>query len=203
MEKGAVSYTIKLCLTSKLWERISRGVLWRRLASDTTIHIEAGSVGFRASNWTKHRRGVLIRTRMAEVAQLNLFPEYAWDYEAIVTNLDWAEEDIWHFYNQRCTCENHIKELKYGLRVDAISKAKFWPNAADLWVKVIAYNIRLALRGFALPTYRHYSIGCFRRALLRVPALLVHHARQWKLRLPAYWPHQRAWQHLRTQIQTG
>lgn len=112
-------------MTAGLKKRILHGVLWRLLPSDPSVRIEVGSVGFRADKWTKHRRIVLIRTRPADEPQLRLFPEYDWEYEAIVTSLDWGEEDVWHFYNQRCTCENAIKELKNGVHADAIPKARF------------------------------------------------------------------------------
>lgn len=200
LEGDGVGYTLKLKMTRRLYQRMNRGVLWRRLPSDSTVHIEVGSIAYRGYDWSKTRRVVLIRTRPAEEPQARLFPDYAWEYQAIVTNLDWEEEDVWHFYNQRCTCENSIKELKYGVHIDAISKAEFWPNAADLWLKVIAYNALLAFKRLGPAMYRHFSIERFRRALLRVPGILVHHARQWKLRLPQYWPHQFAWQSIRAAL---
>jgi len=203
LESKGVSYTLKLKMPSTLYSRIFRGVLWRRLPNDDdSIVIEVGSVMFRANSWLKHRRVVLVRTRPAFEQQQKLFDEYSWHYEAIVTDLDWDPEDIWHFYNKRCACENYIKELKYGINIDAISKAKFWPNAADLWLKVISYNILLALRGVSPARYKNFSIKRFRRAFLRVPGILVHHARQWILRLPAYWPHAPAWQAIRLAIST-
>lgn len=197
LENDRVGYTLKLRMTSRLWERISRGVLWHRIPSDETTAIEVGDVGFRAHGWAKTRRVVLIRSRMIDDTQPRLFQEYSWDYQAIVTNLDWMPEDIWHFYNQRCNCENHIKELKYGLDIDAIGKARFWANAADLWLKVISYNILLAFKALGDEIVRRYSIRRLRRALLHVPAILVRHARQWKLRLPSWWPHQDHWIYLR------
>lgn len=203
LENDGVGYTLKLRMTPRLWARLLRGVLWHRIPSDETTHIEVGIIGFRAHGWTKHRRIVLVRSRFADETQPKLFQELSWEYEAIVTNLDWPAEDIWHFYNQRCTCENHIKELKYGLNIDAISKEDFWPNAADLWVKVLAYNALLALKGLADPVTQRYSIRRLRRAVLQVPALLVRHARQLKLRLPVWWPHQGAWHQLREALNTG
>lgn len=200
LEQDHVGYTLKLRMTSGLWEQIAKGVLWRRLPSDETTQIEVGSVRFQAHGWEKKRRVVLIRTRPADEPQLRLFAEQAWDYEAIVTDQDWNEEDVWHFYNQRCTCENHIKELKHGLRMDAIAKVGFWPNAADLWLKVLAYNVLLAFRQLAPVEIRRYSIERFRRMVLRIPGILVRHARQWRLRLPQWWPHQAAYQHLRAAL---
>jgi len=201
LESKDISYTLKMKMPSTLYSRISRGVLWRRLFNeDDNIVIEAGSIMYQATSWIKRRRIILVRWRPAFEQQQRLFEEYSWHYEAIITNLDWDAEDIWHFYNTRCACENCIKELKYGVNMDMISKARFWPNAADLWLKVIAYNILLALRSVSPSPYKSFSIKRFRRAFLRVPGLLVHHARKWILRLPAYWPHAPAWREIRLAI---
>lgn len=193
LEADQVGYTLKVRITSGLAARLALGVLWQRLPSHETTEIEVGSVPFQAEGWSKRRRVVLIRTRLADESQPALFAEYSWDYQAIVTDRDWAPEDVWHFYNQRCTSELLIKEMKVGLKIDAITKADFWPNAADLWLKTLAYNVFVHFKEHAPAHYRTFSISRLRRALLAIPALLVHHARQWRLRLPEYWPHREAW----------
>lgn len=203
LEEDGVGYVLKLRMSEEIYQRINRGILWERLPSDPTENIEVGIVGFGHKSWDKNRRVVLIRKQPAQDPQFRLFPSYAWEYQAIVTNLDWSGEEIWHFYNQRANAENYIKELKYGLRIDYFSKAGFWPNAADLWIKAIAYNQILALKGLTDETYKHYSVRRFRRALLSVPGILVKHARQWKLRLPSYWHHKAVWDCLRTSLQAG
>lgn len=161
------------------------------------------AVRFKASGWSKYRRVALIRTRVTDEIQPGLFPELRWSYQAIVTNVDWDPEDVWHFYNQRCTCETYIKELKYGLDIDAISKAGFWPNAADLWMKVIAYNALLAFKNIGCPETKKCSIRRLRRELLKVPGVLMRHARQLKLRLPSWWPHQPKWSVIRNALADG
>src|SRR5690606_28165499 len=160
--------------------RIPLGVLWERLPSHSTTQIEVGAIPFMAEGWSKRRRVVLVRTRLADDLQPKLFGEYAWEYQAIVTDRDWVAEDVWPFYNQRCTCEILIKDMKIGLNIDSISKADFWPNAADLWIKTLAYNAFLHLKRHAPGQYKTFSIARLRRAVLAVPALLVRHARQWR-----------------------
>ena len=49
--------------------------------------------------------------------------ELDWHTAAMVTGLDWREEDVWHFYNQRCAQENYIKEMKSGFGMDRIPTA--------------------------------------------------------------------------------
>lgn len=201
LERDEVGYAMKLRFTSRLAQRLNLGVMWHRLASHESTEIEAGAVPFQAHGWSKRRRIVLIRSRLRDETQLSLFDEFTWEYQAIVTNLDWHPEDVWHFYNQRCTCETLIKEMKGGLGINAISKADFWPNAADLWIKTLTYNALLILKTLAPSPYRTFSIARLRRAIFRVPAILSRHARSWTLRLPAYWPHKAAWCSLRANLQ--
>lgn len=203
LEKDAVNYAIKVRLTTGLWSHMCSYARWRLAWADSVTRIETASLNYKAQGWDRQRRIVVIRTLRPVEDQSALFPEYRWDYEAMVTNLTWDGADVGEFYNQRCTCENYIKELKYGLRIDAIAKAGFWPNAADLMIKVMAYNVLLALRSLADKVYQCFSIERFRRALLRVPAILVKHARRWRLRLPSYWRHQEAWFQIRAAITTA
>ena len=200
LEEDEVGYTLKLRMTPGLSARLALGVLWHRLPSHESTEIEVGSIPFKASGWSKRRRVVLIRTRLVDESQPTLFAEYAWDYQAIVTDRDWAPEDVWHFYNQRCTSELLIKEMKIALNIDAISKSDFWPNAADLWLKTLAYNVFLHFKRHAPAGYRTFSISRLRRAFLAVPALLVHHAREWRLRMPQNWPHREAWRAVRLSL---
>lgn len=99
-------------MTPRLWERMLRGVLWHRIQSDETTQTEAGIVGFKTYGWIKRRRIALVRSRFPEETQPKLCQELSWEYQAIVTNLDWPAEDKQHFYNQRCSWENHIKETQ-------------------------------------------------------------------------------------------
>lgn len=108
LEQEEIGYVIKLKMTSKVTERLDRGVLWVRIYGDEYCAIEVASVRVRLSTWEKPRKVTLIReTEFNNHGQLRLFD--LWDYQAIVTNLDWSPMDIWHFYNQRATCENYIK----------------------------------------------------------------------------------------------
>lgn len=202
-EQRPLGYTIKHRLTSHLQSQFGRKLPWRRLPSAGTTIIEAASLFYQAPTWAKARRVVLIRQRPSlEPAQLRLFEAFAWEYQAIVTNLDWDEEDVWHFYDQRCTCENGIKELKDGLGIACVNKAAFWANAADLVIKGIACNLFLQLKALAPPAYRSYTVRRFRRALLRVPGILARHARQFILHLPSLWVHRTAWETIRLALST-
>jgi len=199
LDKDGIYYAIKLRKTKEIERRLSRGVLWKRIYADYSTAIEVGSINVRLSTWNKHRRVVVIRsTEYADSGQLRLFD--LWDYQFIVTNLDWPPLDIWQFYNRRATCENTIKELKYGVNINCITKNEFYGNFADLWLKIIAYNLLLVLKMNGPKESQNWSIPKLQRLLLNIPAMLIKHARQLKLRLPSWWPYRHIWQNLRLPI---
>ncbi len=158
--------------------------------------IEVSETDYQAQGWRQTRRVVLVQKKVAKAKpspQPTLWPEGEWEYEAIVTNLPGRPKAIWRFYNHCCCAENYIKELKYGFSIARIPKQSFWPNAADLALKAMAYNLILALKQLAPDDYRRLTAERFRRKLLRIPGLLVNHARQAWLRLPRSWGHRAAW----------
>lgn len=201
LEQDEVGYTMKLRLTAHLRKRLEYGVLWERIYQNDDVAIEVGGIKVRLSSWSKSRRVVIVRTtEFVNYGQLRLLD--LWDYQAIVTNLDWSPEDIWHSYNKRATCQNFIKELKYGLNIDAISKHDFLANYADLWLEVICYNILLAMKHHIPEEYRDCSVSKLQKMMFWIPALVVKYARSIKLRLPKWWPYRIVWQQIRSAIET-
>jgi len=89
----------------------------------------------------------------------------------MVTNLDWDEEDVWRFYNHRCAAENYIKQAKQGFFIGDVPTAEFYPNYADLLLKVMAYNLSLGLKAAVEQAAR----GCRTMATLR--RLFLQHPR--------------------------
>lgn len=183
-EKHAVKgYVIKTRLYQDLVEH-SEIFPWRRIEY-TNFIIEVKNFMHQAKSWSKARRIVMVRYRPADEdsAQLKL-SDLDWHTAAMVTNLDWDEEDIWHFYNQRCCQENYIKECKYGFTIDQIPTDGFYANYAALVLKGIAYNIVLAFRK-EVATYRfqNMTVNRLRRELLLIPGKIIKHARQFFLKL--------------------
>lgn len=204
LEADGISYVLKMRITDPLVHRTLRGVYWKTLpSSDETVRIQVGVVGYQAPGWKRHRRVVLVRMqRVRDCMQTNLFGA-DWEYQAIVTDVDWNPEDVWRFYNQRCTSENYIKELKYGLHIDNISKNGFYANYADLWLKAMGYNLLLILKTYMPEVHQRISTSTVQRLMIRIPAQLVWHARRWSLRLAEWWPHKGAWLHLQQALDGG
>lgn len=196
LESEPVGYVVKVKATHRL-VKAAGGRGFRRLYETGEELIEATSVKYRATSWKKARRVVVIRKRPIEVEQGVLWEELLWEYEAIVTNLDWDEEDIYRFYNQRANCENMVKECKSGFGIDRISCDDFYPNYADLLIKLIAYNIFCAFKKEIFPKEKRWlTIGSVRRMFFLIPAILVRHAR----RLSRKHPWKREWLQIRKNL---
>lgn len=200
LEEDEVGYVGKLKMTDRL-RRHAASHPFKRVEYTDKI-VEVTSFYYKATTWKKKRRVVIVRTRDPHDNQLLLSDEFGWDYRAMVTNLDWDGEDIWRFYNQRCGSENYIKELKEGFAVGNYPTDDFWPNAADLILKVIAYN---CLNGYKLQictgTFQNLTVERMRRYLLRIPAVLRKHARRLKLKLAKNYRFQDEYREMRIRLE--
>lgn len=157
---------------------------WCRVYEGTKI-IEWTEIEHQAQTWSKPRRVVLIR--MAEASDFEepyLSEEFIWEYQAIVTSMKDSGDEIWRFYNHRACMENYIKESKNGFGSDQVSGNDFYANFADLWLKMIAYNLHILFcKEVCPPAYSTYTVARFRRLFWEIPAILVTHARKWKLKI--------------------
>jgi len=86
-----------------------------------------------------------------------IFDEFTYDYQAIVTNVDYLTyEEIFHDYNQRCNIENKIDELKEGFAFDENSQINHKCNELFLLIKMIAYNLHNWFKRVFLPEDLHH-----------------------------------------------
>ena len=114
------------------------------------------SFEYQAQSWDRPRHVVA----KVEWHQGELFPRVGF----IVTNLGGAAQHVVHFYNQRGTAEQHIKEGKYAFRWTRLSCRKFRDNEVRLQLHALAYNLATFLRCIELPeamsgTDRHPHIS--------------------------------------------
>ena len=75
---------------------------------------------YQAQSWDKPRRVIA----KIEWHPCELFPRVGF----IVTNLPMEPDWVVRFYNQPGTAEQHIKEPKYALRVEALRAGVFLPD---------------------------------------------------------------------------
>lgn len=126
--------------------------------------------------WEKARRFIIVRklNPSKESKQLKLFEENKYNYQAIVTNIDYlTPEEIFNEYNVRCNIENKIDELKEGFSFDKNSQQDKKCNELFLMIKMIAYNIQNWFKTAILPKeLKNKEISTLRRVFYKVAGTL-------------------------------
>ena len=102
---------------------------------------------------------------------------------AIATDRDADPLGIVRLYRGRGECENRIKEWKSGLAAGRLPCTRIGPNRAWTRINAIAYNLAILLRR-TLWTDRP-QMKAIRHRLLRIPGVVVRHARRIALKLAA------------------
>jgi len=138
---------------------------------------------------------------MVDDGQSRLIFDTDWQYEAIVTNLEWEPIDLWRFYNQRCCMENYIKETKRGFSIDRIATGNFEANELDLLVKLLAYNLYERFkRDCCELIHRGYTIARFRLEFFHCAATIIQHSRRIILKLVQDFPNRYAWKRIEARV---
>jgi hypothetical protein len=109
-----------------------------------------------------------------------LFPRVGF----IVTTLTGTNRAVVHFYNQRGTAEQWIKEGKEATHWTRLSCHRFRANEVRLLLGVIAYNLGNLLRRLALPlAIQSWSLTSLQQRLFKTGGRLIRHARYFVLQL--------------------
>ena len=96
----------------------------------------------------------------------------------IVTNLNCAARTVTHFYNQRGTAGQWIKEGKYALNWTRLSCHGFADNWVRLQLFALAYNLGNFLRRSASPrSLSHWSLRTLQTKLIKIGAKVVRQCR--------------------------
>ena len=134
------------------------------------------SFHYQAASWDRPRRVIAkVEHHLGE-----LFPRVGF----IVTTLTGTNRAIVHFYNQRGTAEQWIKEGKEATHWTRLSCHRFRANEVRLLLGVIAYNLGNLLRRLALPlTIESWSLTSLQQRLFKTGGRLIRHARYFVLQL--------------------
>jgi hypothetical protein len=204
-ERRGWHYVIKLRVTadlaSRIWTHAAQG-RWRMVDAEAATPIEVAELRFRRGCWSRVRRVVLTRRRDAENPQGHLWDAAGYNYAAYVTDVDWAPEDVVAFYDKRADMEKAIHELKEDFGIDRIPSSTFGANAADLELKVLAFNLLVLYQRQALGWSVRQRAKTLRRRVIAIAGQLIRTAGQWGLKLAEGWAGHadlaRARQHLAT-----
>jgi hypothetical protein len=170
LEAEGIGYTIRLPANRLLQDRI--GYLLKRPVGRPPYEVRRyyASFSYQAQSWNKSRHVVA----KVEWHPGELYPRVGF----IVSNLPRSAEGIVAFYNQRGTCEQHIKEGKNAIKWTRLSCRTFAANAVRLQLHVLAYNLGNFMRTLAMPkAVEPWSLTSLREKLIKIGAKVVSHGR--------------------------
>ena len=170
LEAEGIGYAIRLPANRVLQDRI--GYLLKRPVGRPPHEVRRyyASFSYRAQSWNKSRHVVA----KVEWHPGELYPRVGF----IVSNLPRSPEGIVAFYNQRGTCEQHIKEGKNAIKWTRLSCRTFAANAVRLQLHALAYNLGNFMRTLAMPkTAEPWSLTSLREKLIKIGAKVVAHGR--------------------------
>ena len=127
--------------------------------------------------WARSRRIVIVRkTLPSKTADGQLiFDECRYEYQAIITNIDYlTTAEIFNDYNQRCTVETSIDEVKSGFAFSENSQVDYKCNELYLLIKMIACNLHNWFKQAILPEgERHHRINTLRRTIYKACGMIT------------------------------
>lgn len=106
-------------------------------------------------------------------------------YHVIASNRDESTTATLIWYRQRGeTSENGIKELKIGFGMERMPCGQFCANAAFFRIGVIAHNLFVLFKQFALnKTWQRHKVATVRWRLFNLPGKVIRHAGAWVLKV--------------------
>ena len=172
LESAGYSYAIRLKKNAVLEEKISHR-LTRPVGrpSKTKVKRFYEAFEYQAASWSKSREVVA----KIEWHPGELFPRLGF----IVTNIPFTPKELFRFYNQRGTAEQHIKEGKNAITWTRLSCKRFCDNEVRLQLHALAYNLGVFLQGVDLPEeITDWSLTSIQSRLIKIGARVVRHARK-------------------------
>jgi len=181
VENKKLEYAIVARFTSGLKNAVAGLGEWKVLEPG----IEVGEVMFQAQGWSRSRRVALIRQRSQKddfVRGRELFDDPAYLYQAIITNMAQAPEEVWRFYRNHAEIEACIRELKWDYGVDGFCQEKFFATEAAFRFVCVLYNL-LALLQKTLGFNIYRTLGTLRTQVFAQGAVLGRAGHKTVLRL--------------------
>lgn len=175
LEERRLPYIVVAVLHQKIASLLRKETLWQPSAVPGT---DVAEVLYRGVRWSRDRRLILIRHRLADKTRpggkrLLECPGYA--YQALMTSLPASASpiEIWRDYNGRAGVENVIKELVHGFGLSKLCCKSFWATEAALSLTVLTYNLSV-LFARHLGWLEKVTIGTLRFRLFSTAGILSH-----------------------------
>ena len=176
----ACRYAIRAQLNNRLRQALAaiEEDAWKDCGEDTQIaEVQFAFVETRSGADERLRRHVVTRKvlpdKAEEAGQGVLVPLPRYEYFAIVTNLAWKPQRVWHFYNGRATVEIILKEGALGFQMDHLPSSRLAGNGVFCQLLILAYNLVNVFRRLCLPKeHCRHHVQTLRRMVLAVPGYI-------------------------------
>ena len=169
-EEHDILYTIRLKANARLYDLAQS--LEEKLIQKTQDNLYEkqviyGQLNYKAVSWNKERK-VIVKIEKP-------IGELTYNYTFIVTNIkSWSVSEIVHFYCQRGSMENFIKEGKNGFAFGKMSSSNYWTNANKLQQMLLAYNLNNWMRRLCFPeSNKSDRIRTIRTKLIKIAGKIV------------------------------
>ena len=153
-----------------LWEQADERISEHAVFHTTDIHLPM-------PGWARSRRIVIVRKTLPSKTEDGqfIFDECRYEYQAIITNIDYlTTAEIFNDYNQRCTVETSIDEIKSGFAFSENSQIDYKCNELYLLIKMIACNLHNWFKQAILQEgERHHRINTLRRTIYKTCGMIT------------------------------
>jgi len=199
------SRRIRYAVVAKLYPAIQAqlaGVEYRDIGGG----VEVGEFCYQGLGWKKARRMVVIREETKEEETKKKEPKLlelkGHTYQVIVTNIDWAPEEVWRFYNDRANVENMVKEGMMGYGLDVVVSHSYGANMAHFYITMLTYNLMNWFKEGVLGQRKVKRMAKWvRQRFLLIAGRLVSRGRRLILRLSQSYPWQREYERAEARLE--
>jgi hypothetical protein len=183
-------------IVAKMNPKLKRTVLARRFHKGGQ-GFDFAEFEYKCEDWDKPRRFVAIRRRLPEdkeeEAQMTLFKDQRYAYQAMVTNLTLEPLRLWRFYVKRATIEQSIRELLYDYPLGKIPTDDWVANVAFFQLLLLTFDVMHWFKRLCLPPeYVGATLDTVRMEFLVLPAKLTRSGHRNVLQLPKDFHHRQA-----------
>ena len=192
-ERLKVPYVVVAQLSEPIKNLLRRDQGWTATEVPGT---EVSELEYQMLGWTRPRRLILIRHRVAERPQAGgkkLFDVPGYVFQVLVTSHLATETplSVWRHYNGRADCENVIKELQQGFGLNSFCLRSFWATEAALSLATVTYNLTVLFQRH-LGWQQKVGVRSLRFWLFVTPGIIAHPAGKTTVKL-AVPSKERAW----------
>jgi len=180
LEARNIDYIVVARLLPTLKRTLAGLQNWVEMGSGVAV----AEWAYHAEGWTKARRVVAVRCRMADRPQGQLLLDVpGYSYAVYVTSLRLPPEQVRQLYLGRADSENRIKELLQDFAVSGFTSEKFWATEAAFRLALCAYNLMSLFRQTLLGLASKHTLSTLRTQCFAIGASLGREGKKQLLRL--------------------